>query len=1338
MNPVKVTLIYAVVGVAWVVATDWFTGRWGMPAPLGTHMFKGLLYVAVTSALLYGLIRVIERHLQHERAWYRELFEGNPQPMWVYDLETLRFIEVNQAAVLHYGYSREEFLSMSLLDIRPVEEVPSLLASVARARAGAEHGGIWRHRKKDGSEIFVEVFSQRAHFRNRNSKMVLAQDVTARLRVEERLRNSEAHFREMTENLGDVYYNYDPVNDRLLYVNDNFARIWGRPLETAYAHPMSYLDGIHPADRPAAERASARQRRGEFTETEYRVVRPDGGVTWVQDRSRPLMDTQGHVYRIVGTMRDITLRKQAEAALQESRALSRIAGRVGRLGGWTIDAVETGWTVTWSDEVCLLHGVLPGFEPTVDIALGFFAPEHRPLIQAAIEACFRERRPFDAEYEIMRADGRRVVVRVMGEAVTGADGKVVRVQGGLQDVTELKEAEQSLLLSELRYYQLADSMPFIVWAADADGRIDFVNRIFTEYTGTSSEEDIGRRWVSTIHPDDLERCRAAWREAVAGGKSYQLEYRLRRVDGTYRWHQLTVTVIQGDDGAILKWYGAAVDVHEIKEAEERAHELAQRLGKTLESITDAFFTMDLHWRFTYVNREAERLLGRDRHELLGRSVWVEFPHAVSSDFETNYHHAMRTGETVAFDAYYPEPVDKWFAVRTFPSSNGLAVYFRDVTRSRIYAQKRRENEERLRLITRATNDLVWDYDVVAGTIWWGEGYEDYYGPAPEDRKTSVTFWEDHVHPEDRARTLAGIERAFEDGSEAWTEEYRIRRDDGTYVPVLDRGFVLRDEHGKAVRMIGGLADLTERERAQEDLRRLARELERERARLMTAQSVAKLGNWEVDLRTRAISMSEENYRIYGLDPASHSPTLALLFGTIHPDDKARVEKAFFDSRAVVGEHSQAHRVVTPEGVTKHVEQIWRIEHDEDGQPLRALGTTQDISARVGLEEQFRQAQKMEAVGRLAGGIAHDFNNMLTVILMRVEQATRRLDAASALRAPLEEIRDAAQRSAGLTRQLLAYARRQAVEPRVVDLNATIGTMQQMLRRLIGEDIALDWEPGDGVWATRIDPVQIDQVLANLCINARDAIRDVGRIGIETANARFDQEYCRQHAGHRPGDYVMIAVSDTGVGMDAHTRTHIFEPFYTTKEVGKGTGLGLATVYGIVQQNNGFIHVYSEPGEGTTFRVYLPAHGVLEPDPLALPPLFSGESPSARGETVLVVEDESLILDVAVEILQELGYTVLSTTSPAEALEIAARHPGRIDLLINDVIMPGMNGRDLAEKVRVLRPSVRVLYMSGYTAHVIIKRGLVDRGEVFVQKPFSAEELALRVRELLDAPSEADA
>jgi two-component system cell cycle sensor histidine kinase/response regulator CckA len=384
-----------------------------------------------------------------------------------------------------------------------------------------------------------------------------------------------------------------------------------------------------------------------------------------------------------------------------------------------------------------------------------------------------------------------------------------------------------------------------------------------------------------------------------------------------------------------------------------------------------------------------------------------------------------------------------------------------------------------------------------------------------------------------------------------------------------------------------------------------------------------------------------------------------------------------------------------------------------------------------LQAQLIQAQKMEAVGRLAGGVAHDFNNMLTVIMGHTELALKNVAPLDPLHADLQEIDQAARRSADLTRQLLAFARKQTIAPRVLNLNDTVSGMLKILRRLIGEDIDLAWRPGAELWPVKIDPSQIDQILANLCVNARDAITGVGKVTIETGNITLDEAYCADHAGFVPGDYVLLAVSDDGCGMDEETQAHLFEPFFTTKGMGKGTGLGLATVYGIVKQNNGFIYVYSEPGQGTTFKIYFPHHKV-EPAETSVESAL--ETPLGGTEIVLMVEDEKAILDLGKSILRELGYTVLIAKTPGEAIRLVDEHTGDIHLLLTDVVMPEMNGRVLAERLASIRPGLKCLYMSGYTANAIAYRGVLEEGVHFIQKPFSMKDLAVRVREVLDHKS----
>ncbi|MHB8091438.1 MAG: PAS domain S-box protein [Syntrophales bacterium] len=408
--------------------------------------------------------------------------------------------------------------------------------------------------------------------------------------------------------------------------------------------------------------------------------------------------------------------------------------------------------------------------------------------------------------------------------------------------------------------------------------------------------------------------------------------------------------------------------------------------------------------------------------------------------------------------------------------------------------------------------------------------------------------------------------------------------------------------------------------------------------------------------------------------------------------------------------------------------------DAAGKIVSYVAVNRDVTDEIRVQDQLLQAQKMEAGGRLAGGVAHDFNNMLGVILGHAEMALEKVEPGQPFHADFEAIRKAAERSAALTRQLLAFARKQTVAPRTLDLNKTVEEMLKMLRRLIGEEIDLAWLPGRGLPPVKMDPVQVDQLLANLCVNARDAITGVGKVTIETGKAAFDEEYCADHAGFIPGEYALLAVSDDGCGMDRETLETIFEPFFTTKEAGRGTGLGLATVYGIVKQNNGFINVYSEPGQGTTFKIYLPrsvGQGIESQEKISSAILHG------RGETVLLVEDEPANRDMGKIMLERLGYCVFATDSPLEAIRLAEEHAREIHLLLTDVVMPEMNGRALAERLQSLYPNLKCLFTSGYTANVIAHHGVLEEGVNFIQKPFSTRDLTAKIREALAQNSMAE-
>ena len=403
-------------------------------------------------------------------------------------------------------------------------------------------------------------------------------------------------------------------------------------------------------------------------------------------------------------------------------------------------------------------------------------------------------------------------------------------------------------------------------------------------------------------------------------------------------------------------------------------------------------------------------------------------------------------------------------------------------------------------------------------------------------------------------------------------------------------------------------------------------------------------------------------------------------------------------------------------------------YDASGRIISYVAVLRDTTAQREMEDRLRQAQKMETVGQLAGGVAHDFNNMLQVISTYAEMSLALADAALPLHKYLLEIQRAAQRSAEMTGQLLAFARKQTVSPKILDLNDSVASARKMIQRMIGEEIDLAWIPGHDLWKIKMDPTQLDQVLANLAVNARDAIGGVGKLTIKTENVALDAVFCAAIPDTSPGDYLLLSVSDNGCGMDKDTLSHLFEPFFTTKAPGKGTGLGLATVYGIVKQNNGFINVQSKKGEGSTFKVYLPRAETGDVEGNAK---FEAAAPRKGSETLLVVEDEKGIRELARESLQQLGYTVLVAGTPQEAIRMSEELVGPIHLIITDVVLPQMNGKQLAERLAIARPGLKCLYMSGYTADIIANRGVLDEGVSFIAKPFSLAVLASKVREVLD-------
>lgn len=930
---------------------------------------------------------------------------------------------------------------------------------------------------------------------------------------------------------------------------------------------------------------------------EDRFERADGRVDWLRWSVVPWHTGAGEVGGIIIFTEVITQRKGAEEALRRSEALLRVAGELARVGGWTVELPSEAFLC--SDQVAALYGFPPSHTPRLGDLFSALAPESQASARQSFDACVRSGIPYDLEVELSGTAGRSRWLRCIGRADQDDSGAVIRVQGAVQDISDIKNFEVMVAQGQARFRQLADAIPFTVWTANPDGTIDFMNRDFARYTGMDPDQPPAQYWLETIHPEDRGEVVRVWTESVQSGHPCSAEFRVRRSDGCYRWHRVSGVPAQDDSGTVVKWYGTGADIHDLKENEKALARLASRLQATLESITDAFYTLDRDWRFTYLNPEAERLLQRPRFELIGRVAGEVFRDAAEGEIRARLNEAITSQRAVHFETYYA-PLKTWFDVHAYPSEEGLAVYFRDITERVTTQHSLKELSERFQKILDFSPLLI----------------------------TEMTRDGRYLLINRSAAAILGVD--------------------------------VNDALGHVFDAL--LPEATAREFAD---------------RIRTV------------MESRTPLIVEDAITVAGADRIFSTTLFPLL--------------------------------------------------DDAGQVKSIAGISQDVTAqkrareeRERLESRLRQAQKMEAVGQLAGGVAHDFNNMLSVILGHTEMMLGKITEEDDSYHALEEVQQAALRSAELTRQLLAFASKQTIAPRTLELSDTVSGMLKMLRRLVGEDIRIEWRPGPDPLLVRADPSQIDQILANLTVNARDAIEGHGTLTITTGGVTLDENYVLAHPEYRVGQFVELTVHDTGCGIPADMISRIFEPFFTTKPVGSGTGLGLATVYGIVEQNEGFVIVESTPGEGSTFRVYLPRLEHWERNASAK---AADRGTPMGDETILLVEDETALLDLTRRMLEALGYRVLTSASPVAAIELAATYADQIQLLITDVVMPEMNGRTLQQRVLEIQPRIRTLFMSGYDADFVSDKGTLDPGVHFLPKPFKLREMAVKVREALNGPAE---
>ncbi len=753
----------------------------------------------------------------------------------------------------------------------------------------------------------------------------------------------------------------------------------------------------------------------------------------------------------------------------------------------------------------------------------------------------------------------------------------------------------------------------------------------------------------------------------------------------------------------------------------------------LENLDISYFELDLKGSFTFVSNVTCNHLGFSREELLGMNFQTYCKPDNIERIQQVYREIFHTGEpktTINLEVLHRDghSITAQLSISLVIDASGQPAGFRgvaiDITEKIREGQLYLDTERKYRSILETMAEGLFETDLKGNYTFLNDAACRMLGYTREEMIGKNYRM---IHTPDTIRYLRETySRMYERHKVESLLSYEAIGKDGTVRVHQANTSIIRDKTGEIVGFRALVRDITENKRAEEALRESE---ERYRSILETMEE----GYAEYDVKGNITFVNDATCRLLGY---RRDDLVGMNYRRFHAPEVATYIKKVFIEMYQTGrpQFLLDYEAIRSDGSIRICEMSAAVLRDASGQTKGFRILVRDVTGRkkseeekAKIEQQLLQSQKMESVGRLAGGVAHDFNNMITVILGYAELIRMRIPGDNSLLKDLQEIEKAATRSRDITRQLLAFSRKAIIAPQNVQLNHLIIDVQKTILHLLGEDIDLKFYPGDDLRRIKVDPSQMEHVLINLAVNARDAMLNGGKLTIETRNVNLSEEYCRIHPGVLSGDYVMLGVSDDGVGMDKETLGRIFEPFFTTKETGKGTGLGLAMVYGIVKQNEGFINVYSEPGKGTTFTVYIPrSRDEATEKKKEVEPLTT----TATG-TILLVEDDDMVRALTAEMLEAIGYKAFTAASPAEALFFFEKGDGQIDLMITDVVMPGMSGRELAEKVMVMRPAMKVLFMSGYTTNVIVHRGVLDEGVNFIQKPFSMSDLARKLSDVLN-------
>lgn len=958
------------------------------------------------------------------------------------------------------------------------------------------------------------------------------------------------------------------------------------------------------------------------------------------------------------------------------------------------------------------------------------------LWNEALESVFRSGRERRIEFAFGGVNGER---QFEGDLVPelDADGRVASVLSITRDVTERLRAIKALQNSEVRFRTAFEMNPDWITVSDPEtGRFVMVNEAFCIMSGWSRDDVVGRTSLE-LNMWPVSEQRAGMIELVRReGRIKNHLVEVVRRDGTIRYGSVNATFIEWDGRAHL--LAISRDVTDMLAAQKALSESEERFRSFFENTAAGIVVTDANGRLLMVNRAFADMLGYEVPEMIGRSI-RDLAHPDQNHLDPRVLADLGNGtlENLPLEKRYLHKDGRivWAigVASTIRTGDGKPPLFiasvQDVTELKTAREILRREHER-QLLALQGGDLGYcEFDITTGGLRFDTTHGSLLGFTLDELPTDIEGWyQKLIHPDDRKALAEAVNRHLRGETDGYARDHRVVRPDGSALWVHSRGRVVdRGPNGEPLRMIAAHLDISR-------LKLAETALEESRQRLELALHGAQLSLWDLNFRDETAYYDEHFAKLIGIDPAELEGHLFDWAGRVHPDDWPRIDRALLNHITGIEDvYESEHRL-------RHADGRWRwilsrgkvVERGEDGIPIRMIGTNLDITERKTaemdrerFEERLRQSRKLEAVGRLAGGVAHEFNNLLTGVSGYIEMAASGLPAKSAVRDDLNEAKKAVDRAAALTQQLLAFSRRQMIEPRVLDLNQHIEASRRVFSRLLGENIRFSFEPLADLWPVWMDPGQADQVFILLLSHARDALRDGGSILLRTENIESAEAMSLFRRDIEARDYVLVTLQDTGPGMQPAELERLFEPF-SKRGLVEGGGLDLPTVYGIVRQNHGFIEADSRLRGGTVFRILLPRH-----DEEAVRVATADERAKGpdRG-TILLVEDEDVVRVLAKRILEQQGYEVLVASNGEAALTLASEAGFGIDLLLTDVVMPGINGRVLADRLREMIPGVRVVYMSGYDENVIAHHGVLEGDAPFLPKPFDIEALLRIVRDTL--------